>query len=100
MATLRPPNRDERRDEQPADPRPLGQLYEEPIEGWKSIAREVKLSVETAQRRARRKVDPLPIWKYERSVIAWRSALQQWKARSLLPLQVAERLEAFERRRG
>jgi hypothetical protein len=82
-----------------ADPRPFGQPYEEPLEGWKDIAREVRLSIETAQRRARRRRDPLPTWKYERAVIAWRSALQQWMARSILPLQVAERLEAIERKR-
>jgi hypothetical protein len=82
------------------DPRNFGIVHEPPIEGWKSIAKEVGLSVETAQRRARRKRDPLPIWKYERSVIAWRSALQQWKARGILPLQVAERIEAIERKGG
>jgi hypothetical protein len=86
-------------DQERDDPRSFGQAYEEPIEGWKSIAKEVKLSIETAQRRARRRRDPLPTWKYERAVIAWRSALRQWMARSILPLQVAERLEAIERKR-
>ena len=83
-----------------SEPRELGSMpHEEPIEGWKSIAKAVRMSVETAQRRARRKHDPLPTWKYEHCVIAWPSALRDWKARNLLPLQVAERLEALNRHR-
>lgn len=79
-----------------AEPRALGVPHEKPIEGWKSIATELDVSVETVQRLARRNRDPLPVWKFIRTIVAWRSAIEQWKARNLLPLTTADQLEALE----
>jgi hypothetical protein len=70
--------------------------HEKPIEGWKAIANELDVSVETVQRMARRNRDPLPVWKFIRTIVAWRSAIQDWKSRNLLPLTTTDQLEALE----
>jgi len=79
-----------------AEPRSTGVPHEKPLEGWKAIAQELHLSVETVQRLARRNRDPLPVWKFIRTIVAWRSAIEQWQARNLLPLTVADQLESLD----
>lgn len=68
---------------------------EPPIEGWKLIAAHVELTVPTAWRMARRNRDPLPVWSYLHTVIAWPSALTEWRARQILPVPVSDRMKAL-----
>lgn len=64
-----------------------------PIEGYYNIGIEAKLSESQACKMAHRTHDPLPCWKYLGKVLAWPSAIREWRARQIFPLQVAERLE-------
>jgi hypothetical protein len=66
---------------------------EVPLEGWPAIAGFIGESEDTAQRRARLRTDRLPVWKYFGTVLAWPSALREWKARHILPLHVADDVE-------
>jgi hypothetical protein len=63
-------------------------MAEEPIEGWKIIAVELRLSAKVCRRLAWRKWDPLPIFRFENIVLAYPTALRAWKQRNTLPLQV------------
>ncbi len=63
-----------------------------PVEGWKSIAAEVRLSVKVCRRLAWRNWDPLPVRRFENIVLAFPSALREWKSRNTLPLQVYSRV--------
>jgi len=62
---------------------------EVPLEGWKSIAEFIGESEDTAQRRARLKTDRLPVWSYFGRVLAWPTALREWQARHILPLDIS-----------
>jgi len=70
--------------------------HEHPLGGWKTIASAVGLSASAARRVAWRRRDPLPVWRYLHMVIAYPSALRDWKARQMLPLPVAQQVEDFE----
>jgi hypothetical protein len=67
---LKPPDRDQE---------------EECLTGWKSIALAMGTSVKTVQRLADRlergEQDPLPVWDYCGSVIAYPTALRDWRGR-------------------
>ena len=68
---------------------------EKPIEGWKAIAATVELTVPTAWRMARRNRDPLPVWAYLHTVIAWSSALKEWRSRQILPVPVSDQMKTL-----
>ena len=56
---------------------------EHPIEGWKQIARAVGASERTARRLGQRARDPLPVWTYLGRMVAYPSALREWRARQM-----------------
>jgi hypothetical protein len=57
------------------------QAEPERVYGWKDIANLLEISVRSAQERARRAVDPLPIRLGHRGVWAYVSALRDWVMR-------------------
>lgn len=65
------------------------------VEGWKGIAAYIGTSVNTARERAARERDPLPVWDDNGAAVAFRTALDAWLDRQLLPLAVARRLQPF-----
>jgi hypothetical protein len=73
----------------------LSQHSEQPLTGWKMISADVGLSVQTVWRMARRNRDPLPVWKYLHTVIAWPSALRDWKLRQMIPARAAGCFKPF-----
>ena len=73
-----------------------GHGIEHPLGGWKTIAAAVGLASSAARRVAWRRRDPLPVWRYLHMVIAYPSALRDWKARQMLPLPVAQQVEEYE----
>jgi hypothetical protein len=68
---------------------------EKPMQGWKVIARAMELNVKSCRRLAWRRWDPLPVLRFEGTVLAYASALGAWKDRNTLPLQVACRLRVL-----
>lgn len=54
-----------------------------PLEGWKGIARAVGVSERTARRLGARPRDPLPVWHYLGRLVAFPSALREWRAREM-----------------
>jgi len=56
------------------------------VVGWKSIAKSAALSERTAQRYARRRLDPLPVYVYAGKVQAEPAALRAWMRRNTIPL--------------
>jgi hypothetical protein len=69
---------------------------EVPIEGWKGIAAEIRLSLKVCRRLAWRNWDPLPVRRFQNIVLAFPTALRDWKARNTLPLQVYGRVYSIE----
>jgi hypothetical protein len=69
--------------------------HEKPVEGWKAIAGLVELTIPTAWRMARRNRDPMPVWAYLHTVLAWPSALKEWRSRQMLPVPVADAMRAI-----
>lgn len=65
----------------PPDP----EQNEQVLTGWKSIAQAMGTSIKTVQRLADRlahgELDPLPVWDYCGAVIAYPSALRDWRGR-------------------
>jgi hypothetical protein len=65
----------------PPDP----EQNEQVLTGWKTIAVAMGTSVKTVQRLADRlsrgEVDPLPVWDYCGSIIAYPTALRDWRGR-------------------
>jgi hypothetical protein len=65
----------------PPDP----EQNEQVITGWKMIALAMGTSVKTVQRLADRlshgELDPLPVWDYCGSIIAYPTALRDWRGR-------------------
>jgi CMP-2-keto-3-deoxyoctulosonic acid synthetase len=68
-----------------SEPAPL--LY-----GWKDIANALGVHVHTAQRWARRNVDPLPVRVGHRGVYALRAAMVAWVERQDMPLQASDEI--------
>jgi len=68
-----------------SEPAPL--LY-----GWKDIANALTVHIHTAQRWARRNVDPLPVRVGHRGVYALRAALVAWVERQDMPLQASDEI--------
>ena len=60
--------------------------------GWKDIANALTVHVHTAQRWARRNVDPLPVRVGHRGVYAIRAALVAWVERQDMPLQASDEI--------
>lgn len=54
---------------------------EEELETWEQIAFYLKVSKATAQRRARLKEDPLPVYKRGGTIVAYKSELDEWTKR-------------------
>ena len=64
----------------------------ERVYGWKDIARVLEISVRSAQERADRAVDPLPIRVGHRGPWAYVSALRDWVMRQDVAYTVSLRL--------
>jgi CMP-2-keto-3-deoxyoctulosonic acid synthetase len=62
------------------------------VYGWKDIANALGVHVHTAQRWARRNVDPLPVRVGHRGVYALRAAMLAWVERQDMPLQASDEL--------
>ena len=58
----------------------------ERVTGWASIAKSAALTKRTAERYARRPVDPLPVYVYGGKVCAEPEALRAWMRRNTIPL--------------
>jgi hypothetical protein len=67
--------------------------------GWKDIARIMGRSVDTAQRRARRNVDPLPVFVEDGRPGAFVGAILAWRARQRVPLWVGDAINCGHLRR-
>ncbi len=65
---------------------------EAPLEGWKAIAEAIGRGEDAASDLAHREFDPLPVYVYLREVVAWPSAIREWRARQLLPINVMRRM--------
>jgi hypothetical protein len=70
----------------------------ERVYGWKDIADVLELSVRSAQERAQRAIDPLPIRVGHRGPWAYVSALRDWVMRQDVAYSVALRLHRDEAR--
>lgn len=64
----------------------------ERVYGWKDIAQVIEVSVRTAQERAARTLDPLPIRVGHRGAWAYLSALRDWVMRQDVSYSVALRV--------
>jgi hypothetical protein len=51
------------------------------IEGWKSIADALERTERSCRRYAKRRRDPLPVYRYLGTVVIHRTALEDWKRR-------------------
>ena len=73
----------------------------ERVYGWKDIAHVLEISVRSAQERAQRAIDPLPIRVGHRGPWAYVSALRDWVMRQDVAYSVAiERHRIGSRRSG
>lgn len=69
---------------------------ERPIEGWKTIAAYIGRSIRKTRKLAWTGADKLPVRFYLGEVIAWPTALDDWKDRHTLPLHIAARLHEID----
>jgi len=69
---------------------------EKPLETWKVIAAHLGLTVKVCRRLAWRRWDPLPILKFECTVLAYASALTAWKQRNTPSLQASVRASRLQ----
>jgi len=69
-----------------------------PLEDLKQIAAYLGIPVKKARKAIWKKTDPLPVKRFLDRYIAWPSALDAWKERHTLPVQVAARLEELDKR--
>jgi len=51
------------------------------LEGWKAIAEALGRTERSCRRYARRRRDPLPVYRYLGTVVIHRAALDEWKKR-------------------
>lgn len=72
----------------------------ERVYGWKDIARVLEISVRSAQERANRTLDPLPVRVGHRGPWAHVSALRDWVMRQDVAYNVALRLHRDHTRTG
>lgn len=63
------------------------------LSGWKEIAQAMGTNVKRVQRLADRNIDPLPVWSYVSTVIAYPSALRDWRGRQKIPYRTAKLLQ-------
>lgn len=75
-------------------------MVEPPIDGYEAIAKEAGLSKTEAWRAARDRVDPLPCWQYRNKILAWPSAIREWRARHTLSLKMASEIRRVKRERA
>jgi hypothetical protein len=73
----------------------------ERVTGWAAIAESTGVTVTRARELAHRDFDPLPVLrdKNTKRVFAFVSGIAEWKLRSTVSLDVAERLDAGPKRR-
>jgi len=71
---------------------------EAPLTGYDAIAKAANLSKTEAWRAARDRVDPLPCWVFRKKILAWPSAIREWRARQTLSLKMAAEIRRVERR--
>jgi hypothetical protein len=71
----------------------------ERVYGWKDIAHVLEISVRSAQERAQRAIDPLPIRVGHRGPWAYVSALRDWVMRQDVAYAVALRVQRARPRR-
>lgn len=68
------------------------------LTGWKAIAGDCGASVKTVQRAADRlrrgEMDPLPVWEYCGSVIAYPTALRDWRGRQKMGWQKSREVKS------
>jgi hypothetical protein len=65
-------------------------VRENKVQGWRNIAEAIGVTMPTAQKYARRKIDPLPVY-WRRCggyVVAHLTALRDWTARQDIPLDL------------
>lgn len=67
-------------------------VREQRVEGWKAISGAIGVSTVTAQTYARRRKDPLPVYwrRCGGGVVAHATALRDWLARQIVPLDMRD----------
>lgn len=73
---------------------------EEPLDGWKEIAKALRCSEKHAARLASRNRSPLPVYCYGKRVYAWPSEVRLWQRLQTLPYQAAKVVEAVDERKA